>query len=50
MKVVIAHVKSLVIKEKENEIKNLFNQSIPFIGQRLRVFLILKQNEETRGF
>lgn len=44
IKVTIAHAKTLVIKE--NEIKNLLKQSIPFIGQRLRVLLILKQNEK----
>ena len=43
----MAHPKILVIKETEKEIKNLLKQSIPFIGQRLRVLLILKQNEET---
>lgn len=42
----MAHSKKLVIKETEKEIKNLLKQSIPFIGQRLRVLLILKQNEE----
>jgi transposase len=35
-----------VIKETEKEIKNLLKQSIPFIGQSLRVLLILKQNEK----
>ena len=43
----MAHAKILKIKETEKEIKNLLKQSIPFIGQRLRVLLILKQNEET---
>lgn len=42
----MAHAKILVIKETEKEIKNLLKQSIPFIGQRLRVLLILKQNEK----
>jgi len=37
----------MVIKETEKEIKNLLKQSIPFIGQRLRSLLILKQNEES---
>lgn len=39
--------KKTVIKETEKEIKKLLKQSIPFIGQRLRVLLVLKQNEET---
>jgi hypothetical protein len=30
-------------------IKNLLKQSIPFISQRLRVLLILKQNEKESG-
>lgn len=38
--------KKIVIKETEKEIKKLLKQSIPFIGQRLRVLLVLKQNEE----
>lgn len=42
----MAHAKILLIKETEKEIKNLIKQSIPFIGQRLRVLLILKQNEK----
>ena len=42
----MAHAKILVIKETEKEIKILLKKSIPFIGQRLRVLLILKQNEE----
>jgi DNA-binding MarR family transcriptional regulator len=42
----MARAKILVIKETEKEIKNLLKQSIPFIGQRLRVLLILKQNEK----
>ena len=37
----------MTIKETEKEIKNLLKDSIPFIGQRLRVLLILKQNEKT---
>ena len=44
--VIMARAKILVIKETEKEIKNLLKQSIPFIGQRLRVLLILKQNEK----
>ena len=38
--------KKTVIKETEKETKKLLKQSIPFIGQRLRVLLVLKQNEE----
>ncbi|WP_410504327.1 helix-turn-helix domain-containing protein, partial [Flavobacterium sp. HJJ] len=41
------HSKILTIKETEKEIKNLLKHSTPFIGQRLRVLLILKQNEKT---
>ena len=44
--VIMAHAKTLVIKETEKEIKILLKQSIPFISQRLRVLLILKQNEK----
>jgi transposase len=44
--VIMAHAKILVIKETEKEIKKLLKKSTPFIGQRLRVLLILKQNEE----
>lgn len=43
----MAHAKSLIINESEKEIKKLLKQSIPFIGQRLRVLLVLKQNEKT---
>lgn len=43
----MAHAKILVIKETEKEIKNLLKNSIPFIGQRLRVLLIFKQNEQS---
>ena len=43
----MAHSKILTIKETEKEIKKLIKQSIPFIGQRLRVLLILKQHEKT---
>jgi transposase len=39
-------IKKLIIKETEKEIKKLLKKSSPFIGQRLRVLLILKQNEE----
>ena len=39
-------VKKMIIKETEKEIKKLLKESKPFIGQRLRVLLILKQNEE----
>jgi len=40
-------LKKVIIKETEKEIKNFLKKSNPFIGQRLRVLLILKQNEET---
>ena len=43
----MARAKILVIKETEKEIINILKKSIPFIGQRLRVLLILKQNEKT---
>ena len=43
----MAHAKIFVIKESEKEINKLLKQSIPFIGQRLRVLLIMKQNETT---
>jgi len=39
--------KVIVIKESEKEIKHLLKVSIPFIAQRLRVLLILKQYEST---
>jgi len=39
--------KVIVIKESEKEIKHLLKVSTPFIAQRLRVLLILKQNEST---
>ena len=39
--------KIIVIKETESEIKRLLKTSIPFIAQRLRVLLILKQHEST---
>ena len=42
----MANTKILVIKETEKELKNLLKESIPFIAQRLRVLLILKQNEK----
>jgi hypothetical protein len=42
----LSHGKTLEIKELEKEIKNLLKQPIPFIGQCLRVLLILKQNEK----
>lgn len=41
----MAHAKIFVIKESEKEINKLLKQTIPFIGQRLRVLLIMKQNE-----
>jgi len=39
--------KIIVIKESESEIKHLLKTSVPFIAQRLRVLLILKQHEST---
>jgi len=39
--------KQLVIKETEKEIKHLLKATTPFISQRLRVLLILKQYEST---
>lgn len=42
----MALAKIIMVKETENEIKKLLKQSIPFIGQRLRVLLVLKQNEK----
>jgi transposase len=44
---IIARAKILGIKETEKEIKQLLKESITFIGQCLRVLLILKQNEST---
>ena len=46
IKVIMTRAKILAIKETKKEIKNILKQSIPFIGQRLRVLLILKQNEK----
>jgi transposase len=43
----MANAKIFVIKESEKEIKKLLKTAIPFIGQRLRVLLIFKQNEVT---
>ncbi len=43
----MAHAKVIVIKETDREIKSLLKKSIPFIAQRLRVLLILKQHETT---
>jgi hypothetical protein len=42
----MAGIKKLIIKETEKEIKKLLKEINPFIGQRLRVLLILKQNEK----
>jgi len=42
--VIMPSIKKMIIKETEKEIKKLQKQSIPFIGQRLRVLLVLKQN------
>ena len=39
-------IKKIIIKETEKQIKKLLKESNSFIGQRLRVLLILKQNEE----
>lgn len=41
----MANPKQIEIKESLKEIKQLFKTSIPLIAQRLRVLLILKQNE-----
>ena len=43
----MSSAKKIIIKETEKEIKKLLKESIPFIGQRLRVLLILKQQEAT---
>jgi len=43
----MAKPKIFIIKETEKEIKNFLKKSTPFIAQRLRVLLILKQNEKT---
>jgi len=43
----MAHAKVIIIKETEKEIKLLIKKSTPFIAQRLRVLLILKQHETT---
>ncbi len=43
----MAHAKVLIIHESEQTIKSLIKRSIPFIAQRLRVLLILKQHETT---
>jgi hypothetical protein len=39
----------LVMKKNEKKLKKLLQQSIPFIGQRLKVLLILKQKQERRS-
>lgn len=44
--VIMPSIKKIVIRETEKVIKKLLKESNPFIGQRLRVLLILKQNEE----
>lgn len=41
-----AKYKKIIIRETEKEIKKLLKESNSFIGQRLRVQLILKQNQE----
>ena len=43
----MAHAKVIIIKETEKEIKSLLKKSTPFIAQRIRVLLILKQHEKT---
>jgi len=43
----MAYAKVIIIKETEKEIKLLIKKSTPFIAQRLRVLLILKQHETT---
>jgi transposase len=43
----MAHAKVLIITESEKEIKTLLKKSTPFIAQRLRLLLILKQHEAT---
>lgn len=43
----MAKPKVIAIKETEKEIKSLLKKSIPFIAQRLRVLLIMKQNQAT---
>ena len=43
----MASPKVILIKETEKEIKQLLKVSTPFIAQRLRVLLILKQYEST---
>lgn len=41
----MSHPKQIKITETEKEIKALIKKSIPFIAQRLRVLLVIKQNE-----
>ncbi len=43
----MAHAKVIIINETEKEIKSLLKKSTPFIAQRLRLLLILKQHEAT---
>jgi len=43
----MAHAKVIKITETEKEIKSLIKKSTPFIAQRLRLLLILKQHEAT---
>ena len=42
----MANPKQIIIVETEKEIKNLIKKSIPFIAQRLRVLLVIKQHEK----
>jgi len=43
----MAHAKVIIIPETEKDIKSLIKKSTPFLAQRLRVLLILKQHETT---
>ena len=43
----MANAKVIIINETEKEIKSLLKKSTPFIAQRLRLLLILKQHEAT---
>jgi transposase len=43
----MANAKIIIIAETQKEIKTLLKKSSPFIAQRLRVLLLLKQHEST---
>ncbi len=43
----MAHAKVIIIPETEKDIKSLIKKTTPFLAQRLRVLLILKQHETT---